>query len=251
MRENGKPGFMIYHRQISAMRHLEAESFKKMIMAFAEYSISGEVPGGLDGAELSLFEMYCERLDYDAERYEARAEAGRKGGKKRAANKKAKAECKQSEAASSILKQSQANEPITSTTTSTVTPTPTSTITSTAASSSSSPEHDLSDPSPEIIAASPEKEEEAFPPTREMVVSYLHGKGWNDVDADDFLSRCRDAGWKDGNGRPVKSWRMWLNGYVMKQSAEAVRNRCAPDPRIGAFERLKQRYIREEAQANE
>ena len=84
-----------------------------------------------------------------------------------------------------------------------------------------------------------------------MVVSYLHGKGWNDVDADDFLSRCRDAGWKDGNGQPVKSWRMWLNGYVMKQSAEAVRNRCAPDPRIGAFERLKQRYIREEAQANE
>ena len=269
MRENGKPGFMIYHRQISAMRHLEAESFKKMIMAFAEYSISGEVPGGLDGAELSLFEMYCERLDHDAERYEQRVYAAALGGKRKAelARKKKAEACKKqteadsaevcqslpksAEACRSLPKSAEACRNLPTTSTTTPTSTPTTTPTATATSSSSSPEHDLSDPSPEIIVSSPEKEEEAFPPTREMVVSYLHGKGWNDVDADDFLRRCRDAGWKDGNGRPVKSWRMWLNGYVMKQSAEAVRNRCAPDPRIGAFERLKQRYIREEAQANE
>ena len=84
-----------------------------------------------------------------------------------------------------------------------------------------------------------------------MILSYLQEKGWTDVDADDFLARCREADWKDGNGQPVKNWRLWLKGYIMKQSAEASRNRCAPDPRIAALEKLKQKYITEEAAEDE
>lgn len=83
-----------------------------------------------------------------------------------------------------------------------------------------------------------------------MVIAYLQEKGFKG-DADDFLMRCREADWKDGSGRPVRNWRMWLKGYLMKQSSEAVRSRCAPDPRIAALETLKQRYIREEACSHE
>ena len=80
-----------------------------------------------------------------------------------------------------------------------------------------------------------------------MILDYLSEKGWTDVDADDFLQRCSEAGWKDGSGQPVKNWRLWLKGYIMKQSTEQVRNRCAPDPRIAALERLKRKYMEEEA----
>ena len=83
-----------------------------------------------------------------------------------------------------------------------------------------------------------------------MILSFLSGKGWTDVDADDFIARCQEADWKDGNGQPVKNWKLWLKGYIMKKQSEAVRNRCAPDPRIAALERLKQKYREEEA-ANE
>jgi hypothetical protein len=76
-----------------------------------------------------------------------------------------------------------------------------------------------------------------------MVDAYIREKGWDGVDADDFLERCREADWKDGNGEPVRNWRMWLKGYIIRQKANAVRTRCAPDPRIAELERLKQKYI--------
>ena len=84
-----------------------------------------------------------------------------------------------------------------------------------------------------------------------MVNAYLREKGWDGTDADDFLERCRDAGWKDGNGEPVRNWRMWLQGYILRQKANAMNARCAPDPRIAELERLKRKYEREEEQERE
>ena len=85
-----------------------------------------------------------------------------------------------------------------------------------------------------------------------MVSDYLREKNAEGiVDADEFLERCREAGWTDGKGRPVRNWRMWLKGYITKQQIAAAGARCAPDPRIAQLERLKQKYMREEAGAHE
>ncbi len=242
---------MIYYQQLKALSYLDGETFKRMMMAFGEYSRSGRTPEGLEGADMGMFEMYRERLDHDSMRYDQRVSAASLGGKRKA--ELARIERQEDETREntdsaggcrSLPNAAEACRTLPTTPTSTPTTTPTTTSTSTATSSSSPGVSLPSDP-PEIIAAAPKKEEEVFPPTREMIISYLREKGW-DADAEEFLTRCREAEWKDGNGQPVKNWRLWLKGFIMKHPAESAAGRCAPDPRIAALERLKRKY-REEA----
>lgn len=246
-----KPGFMIYHRQLNAMRNMEPERFKALMLAFGDYSESGELPAELDGSDQVIFEIYRERLDHDRERYEQRVEAGRRGGRSSGERRRANGMDEPTEANASKRRQTQANasetkqnEPATSTTTAPTTTTAPSTTTTTAPATASSSEGEQFPAEPEIIISSRRKEEE-FPPTREMILSYAREKGF-EVDAEDFLARCREAGWRDGSGQPVKNWRLWLKGYLVRKRAESVRERTAPDPRVEALERLKRKFIEEE-----
>ena len=70
-----------------------------------------------------------------------------------------------------------------------------------------------------------------------------------DVDARQFVEANNAAGWIAGDGRPVKNWRLWMQGYAVRNKAQRSRldDPTRPDPRIEAFEALKRKYQREEA----
>lgn len=65
-----------------------------------------------------------------------------------------------------------------------------------------------------------------------MVEAYARDAGL-DVDARQFLAQNEATGWTDGNGQPVKNWRIWLQGW-------AARNRhglpAKPTPAAMQFE---------------
>lgn len=91
-----------------------------------------------------------------------------------------------------------------------------------------------------VIHTASEAEEEKFPPTREMVEEYIRSKGWN-VDAQEFIERCESAGWRDGEGRKIANWRLWLAGYAVRAAKPVLGARIAggADPRLAALEALK------------
>lgn len=48
-----------------------------------------------------------------------------------------------------------------------------------------------------------------------MVEEYARDAGL-DVDARQFIAQNEATGWTDGNGRPVKNWRIWLQGWALR-----------------------------------
>ncbi len=219
-----KPGFMMYHNHLRILSKMDAESFKKMILAMCDYSEHGTEPVDLEVTELVLFEMFREILDRDNATYNARVKAGASGGQKSGESRRSKSkqteanrsEGKQAEASQSEIREREANEPTSS-----------SISSSTSISTSSSISKNPSDSS--------SSEEEEFPPTREMVERFAREKGL-DVDAGQFIAECSKNGWRDNMGRRIVSWRMWLNGYVLKHAKREVQS---VDPRIAALEALK------------
>ena len=71
-----------------------------------------------------------------------------------------------------------------------------------------------------------------------MVERYAAEKGWT-VDAEDFLRRCEDAGWTDGEGQPIRNWRMWLKGYLLKAAKPVLGGARGVDPRLAALEAMR------------
>ena len=128
------------------------------------------------------------------------------------------------EANRSNAKQTEANEP-TITVPITVTPTITPTVTIGYSSNT----------------CAREDGEEEFPPSVGEVAEYIREKGLN-VDAEDFIRRCEAADWKDGQGRPIMNWRIYLTGYALKamqpQGGRAARM-GGIDPRLAALEAMK------------
>lgn len=214
----GKPGFMMYHDVFHALEGLEDASFKRVLCAACAYSETGEISGELDCTEAVVFGLVRSRLDADWEKYNSRVEAGRRGGQKSAEARASN--FKQTQATSSKRKQTQANEP-TITVTPTITVAPTITPTITTGNSSNS------------YAA-----EEEIPPDIGEVREYIreHGLG---VSAEEFLARCEAAGWTDGNGQPVKNWKMWLKGYAVRTAMPDAGHGGRTDPRLAALEAMK------------
>ena len=62
------------------------------------------------------------------------------------------------------------------------------------------------------------EEETIIHPTIDQVREYARTAGLR-VDAEAFV-RANDAtGWKDTQGRPIRNWRLWLQGYAAKHPA--------------------------------
>ena len=88
--------------------------------------------------------------------------------------------------------------------------------------------------------------ERDFPPSLDDVRAYARRAGLT-VDAERFIAVNAANGWIDGNGQPIRNWRLWLAGY----KPPAVNDPTAPDPRIVALEQLRQKYLAEEVPTND
>lgn len=224
-----KPGFMMYHHDLRILSRLDADTFKRMIMVMCDYSEYNVEPTELDNTEMVLFELFRVALDKDTATYNARAAAGASGGQKSGETRRNKTKqneasrnkTKQNEAEQSGAKPSQANEPITNN-----------------QYPSSNNQYPSSTTPSGFSSSGKPTEEEAFPPTREMVEKYAAEKGWT-VDAEDFLRRCEDAGWTDGEGQPIRNWRMWLKGYLLKAAKPVLGGARGVDPRLAALEAMR------------
>ena len=65
-----------------------------------------------------------------------------------------------------------------------------------------------------------------------MVEEYARDAGL-DVDARQFIAQNEATGWMDGNGMPVKNWRIWLQGWALRNRPGAA---ARPTPTAMAFE---------------
>ena len=219
-----RPGFMMYHDTFHALDGLDDASFRRVMRAACEYSETGSIATELGAIEQVVFGILRCKLDADLERYQRRVEAGRKGGLAKASNAKQSlansSKGYQNVANPSNAKQSLANLPTITTTTTTDT-----TITTGYSSKTRAREDG----------------EEEFPPSVGEVAEYIREKGLN-VDAEDFVRRCEAADWKDGQGRPIMNWRIYLTGYALKamqpQGGRAARM-GGIDPRLAALEAMK------------
>ena len=55
-------------------------------------------------------------------------------------------------------------------------------------------------------------------PTIDQVREYARAAGLR-VDAEAFVRANEAAGWKDTQGRPIRNWKLWLQGYAAKHPA--------------------------------
>lgn len=71
--------------------------------------------------------------------------------------------------------------------------------------------------SPPYVVARGE-EETIIHPTIDQVREYARAAGLR-VDAEAFVRANEAAGWKDTQGRPIRNWKLWLQGYAAKHPA--------------------------------
>ena len=226
-KQKKKPGFLMMHSMFHALDKLpDAELFRDMMRAVCAYSETGDEPDFENPMMQVIFLQIKDSLDMDSERYDEVVEKRRKAAEKRwnastdaHAQSALQTDAKNAHAQSAL--QRDANNFFAS---------------------------HLCQPQPqpqpqpherEIVSLSdararaeePEREDEtpvAYPSVAE-VEAYAQEIGLA-VDAQRFVGINRASGWLDGEGRPIRNWKLWLQGY-------AVRNKAAPDgtDKAGAF----------------
>lgn len=82
MAKKQRPGFMLYHEDVDDLGMLEAEDFKRLFLALAKYSQTGETEtlgGGLD----VLYRLMMRKISKQDEAYERTCQARREAAEKR------------------------------------------------------------------------------------------------------------------------------------------------------------------------
>lgn len=237
-REAKRPGMVLYHDKYRALSALNDHDFRRVLDALMRYSETGEQTE-IEGYLGAIYQLLAAKLDEDIARYdrtvEARREAGRKGGHAKAAKA---AEESERLANAGKTKQKLAN------------------VANQSQSPSQSPISNQSQKGNQISLPLPpqgdgEREEAPERPTLEQVRGCVERMRL-DCDADAFYRACEETGWTDGNGEPIRSWKIWLGNWAMKhRQARRSGDMTRPDDRVAEFERLKQKYLQEERDDDE
>ena len=64
-------------------------------------------------------------------------------------------------------------------------------------------------------------------------------------EAERFVAAQEARGWRGNDGRPVRDWRAWFDGWYVRNAAQA-KAASEPDPRVSRLEEMKRRYLAEE-----
>lgn len=210
-----KPGFLMMHKTFRALDKLPDAQFRAMLRAMCDYSESGTEPDFDDPAMTAIFMTIRGWLDVDNDRYERKIEQRKKAIEKRWASQRAR---KTGESESAATDTDEYESLRTDTTVyDRIRPNTDeyeryqyqnqSQVQVQAQEQDQNQVQSLS----LIEREGPERER----PTLEMVEEYARDAGLN-VDARQFIAQNEATGWVDGNGQPVKNWRIWLQGWALR-----------------------------------
>ena len=219
-----RPGFLIYHDDYHALTALDDASFHRVMDAACEYSETGDISGELHGVESVIFAMMKNSLDRDFAKYQKRVDAGRRGGLAKAGKAKESA----SEASKSwqnLAEPSKSWQNLANSSKST---------------NSNSNSNSNSNPNSNANANSMRENslsqgdgvgERVYPAVSE-VQDYAERIGL-EVNAVDFVRWNEARNWTDGNGQPIRNWRMWLENFPGAMRKEDKHESTAEPDRTG------------------
>lgn len=233
-REAKRPGMVLYHDKYRALSALSDHDFRLVIDALMRYSETGE-QAEISGYLGAIYQLLAAKLDEDIARYDRTVEARREAGRKSGASRR-RCEERTKGTNADFVQQNGTN--------------------ATNQSPSQSPISNQSPKGNQISLPLPpqgdgEREEAPERPTLEQVRGCVERMRL-DCDADAFYRACEETGWTDGNGEPIRSWKIWLGNWAMKhRQARRSGDMTRPDDRVAEFERLKQKYLQEERNDDE
>lgn len=233
-REAKRPGMVLYHDKYRALSALSDHDFRLVIDALMRYSETGE-QAEISGYLGAIYQLLAAKLDEDIARYDRTVEARREAGRKSGASRR-RCEERTKGTNADFVQQNGTN--------------------ATNQSPSQSPISNQSPKGNQISLPLPpqgggEREEAPERPTLEQVRGCVERMRL-DCDADAFYRACEETGWTDGNGEPIRSWKIWLGNWAMKhRQARRSGDMTRPDDRVAEFERLKQKYLQEERDDDE
>lgn len=233
-REAKRPGMVLYHDKYRALSALSDHDFRLVIDALMRYSETGE-QAEISGYLGAIYQLLAAKLDEDIVRYDRTVEARREAGRKSGASRR-RCEERTKGTNADFVQQNGTN--------------------ATNQSPSQSPISNQSPKGNQISLPLPpqgdgEREEAPERPTLEQVRGCVERMRL-DCDADAFYRACEETGWTDGNGEPIRSWKIWLGNWAMKhRQARRSGDMTRPDDRVAEFERLKQKYLQEERDDDE
>lgn len=206
-----KPGFMFYHDDYHALDELSDASHRRVLDAMVLYSETGELTQGLDLTERIVFGIMRNAIDRDNERYQNRAAAGRKGGINSGEARRSKLqedEAKRSRAKLASNERSKRTNSISNTNSNSNINSNTNTIS--------------------LSERGGDGEERGIPSVDE-VREYAELAGL-EVNAEAFVMINGARNWTDGNGQPIRDWRMWLeNSSLTKRKEDRHESTAEPD----------------------
>lgn len=224
-----RPGMMIYFADWDGIADLlTAEQFKRLFLALMHTSMGEEVDSLEDDKMLALtYRLLQDKLDRDVERYDEVCERRRAAANKRWGNRTAAAlqqnevQVNANDANACFAMQTMPTVNVTPTVTPTVNVNPTLSPLPLSA--------DAQTPSGD---ATPEAETERKKPSAAEVLEYAQAAGYERVDSDmarRFIAAQAAKGWQDSDGRSIRNWRTWFDGwYARLRNAPMQTGKPAP-----------------------
>lgn len=239
-RETNRPGMVLYHDKYRALSALDDHDFRLVIDALMRYSETGEQVA-LEGYLGAIYQLLAAKLDEDIARYERQVEQRREAGRKSARARRA---AQSTDADFVERNQRPLNFVERNATKST-------NQNQSQSQNQSQNRNQISLPLPPQGRGDGEREEAPERPTLEQVRGCVERMRL-DCDPDAFYRACEETGWTDGNGNPIRSWKIWLGNWAMKhRQTRRSGDMTQPDDRVAEFERLKQKYLQEEQDNDE
>lgn len=197
-----RPGMILYHDKYEALSALDDHDFRRVIDALMHTSMTGE-PVTLEGYVGVIYSLMASKLHDDISKYERTVEARREAGRRSGEVRRTKV---------TNVDFVEQNEQ-TKTKTKTLTKTKTKTLTGNISSLQTSPQGQGNG-----------GEEKS--PRWEEVVEYAKTVGYDRVDelvAKRFVGTQAARGWVATDGKPIRNWRTWFDGWYARNVSVTAR----------------------------